>query len=128
MTNVAIIRVGRDQHRIAWGGVTLLKEIDGWKVIPYVVHVSGQFSETSIITLALAHRMPLGTIKHAQLAAIAHNREVVARYRAKSKLPSTFQSLSLFILDSGFLHLATYQDSYTQFLEASEREIGALQD
>jgi len=28
-----------------------------------------------------------GTIKHAQLAAIAHNRQLVARLRAKSKLP-----------------------------------------
>ncbi|KAF5359410.1 hypothetical protein D9756_002919 [Leucocoprinus leucothites] len=90
-TNVAIIRVGRDQHRVAWGGVTLLKEIDSCKVIPYVVHVSG-------------------TIKHAQLAAIAHNREVVARFRARSKLP------------------ANYADSYTRFLEITEREIGALQD
>lgn len=91
MTNVAIIRVGRDQHRIAWGGVTLLKEIDAWKIIPYVVHVSG-------------------TIKHAQLAAIAHNREVVARLRARSKLP------------------VNYADSYAQCLEQSEDEIRALKD
>ncbi|KXN84370.1 Ribonucleases P/MRP protein subunit POP5, partial [Leucoagaricus sp. SymC.cos] len=91
MTNVAIIRVGRDQHRIAWGGITLMKEVDNWKFIPYVVHVSG-------------------TIKHAQLAAITHNREVVARFRAKAKLP------------------ANYKDSYTQLLETSEREIDALQD
>jgi len=29
----------------------------------------------------------LGTIRHAQLAAIAHNREVIARYRALAKNP-----------------------------------------
>ncbi|XP_006458877.1 hypothetical protein AGABI2DRAFT_200739, partial [Agaricus bisporus var. bisporus H97] len=91
LTNVAIIRVARDQHRIAWGGITLLREVDGCRVIPFVVHVSG-------------------TIKHAQLAAIAHNREVIARYRAKSKLP------------------AAYEDSYTRRLETSEQEINSLQD
>ena len=29
----------------------------------------------------------LGTIKHTQLAAIRHNREVVARFRARAKTP-----------------------------------------
>lgn len=28
-----------------------------------------------------------GTIKHAQLAAVTHNREIVARYRAQAKMP-----------------------------------------
>ena len=61
MTNVAIIRVGRDQHRIAWGGVTLLKEIDAWKIIPYVVHVSGTrllcpSCVSSLITLNRNHQ------------------------------------------------------------------------
>jgi ribonuclease P/MRP protein subunit POP5 len=28
-----------------------------------------------------------GTIKHAQLAAIEHNRKVIARYRARAKTP-----------------------------------------
>jgi ribonuclease P/MRP protein subunit POP5 len=40
-TNVCIIRVARDQHRIAWGAVTLLSSIEGQKYIPNVVHVSG---------------------------------------------------------------------------------------
>lgn len=90
-TNVCIIRVARDQHRIAWGAVTLLSSIEGQKYIPYVVHVSG-------------------TIKHAQLAAIQHNREVIARYRARAKTP------------------AAYQDSYEGYLQASTLEIEALQD
>ncbi|KIM82313.1 hypothetical protein PILCRDRAFT_97507 [Piloderma croceum F 1598] len=90
-TNVCIIRVARDHHRIAWGAVTLLTSIEGHKYIPNVVHVSG-------------------TIKHAQLAAIQHNREVIARYRARAKTP------------------AAYQDSYGDFLQTSTLEIEALQD
>ncbi|GLB44779.1 putative component of ribonuclease P, a protein complex that generates mature tRNA molecules by cleaving their 5'-ends [Lyophyllum shimeji] len=90
-TNICIIRVARDHHRIAWGAVTLLSAIEGVRYIPNVVHVSG-------------------TIKHAQLAAIAHNREVIARYRALAKTP------------------AAYQDSYETYLEKSTLEIEALQD
>ncbi|KDR78607.1 hypothetical protein GALMADRAFT_63809, partial [Galerina marginata CBS 339.88] len=67
-TNICIIRVGRDQHNIAWGALTLLTSIDGVRYIPNVVHVSG-------------------TVKHTQLSAIAHNQEVIARYRALAKAP-----------------------------------------
>ncbi|KAH9930075.1 uncharacterized protein B0H18DRAFT_1083985 [Fomitopsis serialis] len=85
-THVCIIRVARDPHRIAWAGVSLLTAIDGQRYIPHVVHVS------------------------AQLAAIEHNREVIARYRALAKTP------------------AGYQDSYEEFLQTSAQEIEALQD
>ncbi|KAF8071518.1 hypothetical protein FPV67DRAFT_1481520 [Lyophyllum atratum] len=90
-TNICIIRVARDHHRIAWGAVTLLSSIEGVRYIPNVVHLSG-------------------TIKHAQLAAITHNREVIARYRALAKTP------------------AAYQDSYATYLERSTVEIEGLQD
>ncbi|KAJ3717070.1 hypothetical protein FB446DRAFT_736738 [Lentinula raphanica] len=90
-TNICIIRVGRDQHNIVWGALTLLDGLEDMKFIPNVVHVSG-------------------TIKHCQLAAIAHNRTVIARYRAMAKAP------------------AAYQDSYETYLESSNREIEALQD
>ena len=40
-TNLCIIRVGRDPHRIAWAATALLTSIDGRQVIPNVVHVSG---------------------------------------------------------------------------------------
>ncbi|KAI0075996.1 hypothetical protein K474DRAFT_1310219 [Panus rudis PR-1116 ss-1] len=90
-TNICIIRVARDQHQIAWAGVTLLTNIEGKKYVPNIVHLSG-------------------TIKQAQLAAITHNREVVARYRANAGKP------------------AAYQDSYESFLVESTREIEALQD
>ncbi|KAI0363865.1 hypothetical protein BV20DRAFT_975164 [Pilatotrama ljubarskyi] len=90
-TNLCIIRVARDPHKIAWASVALMTAIDGRRYIPHVVHVSG-------------------TIKQAQLAAIRHNREIVARYRARAKLP------------------AGYQDSYEEYLQTSAQEIEALQD
>ena len=43
MTNVCIIRVAREQHKVAWGAVTLLSRVDGQRVVPNVVHVSGAF-------------------------------------------------------------------------------------
>jgi ribonuclease P/MRP protein subunit POP5 len=90
-TNLCIIRVARDHHRIAWGAVTLLTSIHDVRVIPRVIHVSG-------------------TIKHAQLSAIAHNREVIARFRTKLK------------------NAALHHDSYDDYLARSTREIEALQD
>ncbi|RDB26395.1 Ribonuclease P/MRP protein subunit POP5 [Hypsizygus marmoreus] len=90
-TSICIIRVARDQHKIAWGALTLLSSIEGLKYIPNVIHVSG-------------------TIKHAQLAAVAHNREVIARYRAQSRTPSA------------------YHDSYEEYLATSTLEIESLQD
>ncbi|KAF8224085.1 hypothetical protein L208DRAFT_1369571 [Tricholoma matsutake] len=90
-TNICIIRVARDQHKVAWGAVTLLTSIEGRRYIPNVIHVSG-------------------TIKHAQLAAITHNRDIIAGYRALARTP------------------ATYQDSYDTYLEKSTVEIEALQD
>ena len=41
ITNVCIVRVGRDHHRIAWGAVTLLTSLGGKRYIPQVIHVSG---------------------------------------------------------------------------------------
>lgn len=40
-THLCIIRVARDQHTLAWGAVTLLTSINGTRIIPNVVHVSG---------------------------------------------------------------------------------------
>jgi ribonuclease P/MRP protein subunit POP5 len=78
--------VARDQHNIAWGALTLLTAIEGARYIPNVIHVSGMLNGPSIAAFS-PHERTLGTIKHAQLAAIAHNREIVARYRALSKNP-----------------------------------------
>ena len=85
-TNLCIIRVARDPHKIAWASVTLITTIDGRKVIPHVVHVSGK-SLRSLQRVFLTSSEFAGTIKQAQLAAIRHNREVVARYRARAKTP-----------------------------------------
>jgi ribonuclease P/MRP protein subunit POP5 len=52
-TNVCIIRVARDHHRIAWGAVTLLTSIEGHKYIPNVVHVSGERNLVSRRTLVI---------------------------------------------------------------------------
>ncbi|KAL5526719.1 POP5 [Sanghuangporus sanghuang] len=90
-TNLCIIRVARDHHRIAWGAVTCIRKMQDRVYLPNVIHVSG-------------------TIKHAQLAAIQHNREAVARLRAQSKLP------------------AMYQSKHDEYLESSTKEIKALRD
>lgn len=42
-TNLCIIRVGRDHHRIAWGAVTLVKKLQGKTYLPNVIHLSGEF-------------------------------------------------------------------------------------
>lgn len=92
-TNICIIRVARDQHKLAWGAITLLTTVNGVRIIPHVVHVSG-------------------TIKHTQLAAIKHNREVISRFRARAKNPTAYHA----------------QDSYEPYLVQSTREIEVLQE
>ncbi|THH03342.1 hypothetical protein EW146_g10460, partial [Bondarzewia mesenterica] len=87
----ASLNVARDPYRTAWGAVTLLSTIEGQTFVPNVVHVSG-------------------TIKHVQLAAIEHNRIIIARYRARAKTA------------------AAYQDSYEEYLKKSTMEIETLQD
>ncbi|EIM91227.1 uncharacterized protein STEHIDRAFT_73016 [Stereum hirsutum FP-91666 SS1] len=92
-TNLCIVRVARDPYRTAWAGVSMLSNIEGKVYLPNVIHVSG-------------------TIKHTQLAAIEHNRTIIARYRASSKTPT-------------HPHMA---DSYEGYLEKSAMEISSLQD
>ncbi|KAI6108902.1 hypothetical protein EDD16DRAFT_1711705 [Pisolithus croceorrhizus] len=92
-TNICIIRVARDEHKLAWGAITLLTSVNGVRIIPHVVHVSG-------------------TIKHTQLAAIKHNREVISRFRARAKNPAAYHA----------------QDSYEPYLAQSTREIEVLQE
>jgi ribonuclease P/MRP protein subunit POP5 len=76
--------------------------------------------------LTLPH---VGTIRHAQLAAIEHNRVVIARYRALAKTPGMFHSLYSIPLNVPLkIQVAGYQDSYDSFLEKSTLEIQALQD
>jgi hypothetical protein len=43
-TNVCIIRVARDQHAIAWAGLTLMTNVEGRRYIPNVIHLSGELN------------------------------------------------------------------------------------
>ena len=86
-TNLCIIRVAREHHRIAWGATTLLTKISGRYHIPHMVHLSGTRCYCDTFCIIKVPCWPyacwsLGTIKHAQLAAIKYDREVIARYRA----------------------------------------------
>ncbi|KAF9487825.1 hypothetical protein BDN71DRAFT_1485237 [Pleurotus eryngii] len=89
VTKICIIRVARDHHNLAWAALTLVTAVGTSRYIPNVVHLSG-------------------TIKHAQLAAVEHNRKAIARYRALAKTP------------------AAYHDSYEEYLETSSKEIESL--
>lgn len=68
-TNLCIIRVARDHHRIAWGAVTLLTGIDDVRVIPHVVHISGM--------LLISGRVPMSftstTKRHCKTRAALSN-------------------------------------------------------
>ncbi|KDQ28852.1 hypothetical protein PLEOSDRAFT_50044 [Pleurotus ostreatus PC15] len=83
------LNVARDHHNLAWAALTLVTAVGTSRYIPNVVHLSG-------------------TIKHAQLAAVEHNRKAIARYRALAKTP------------------AAYHDSYEEYLETSSKEIESL--
>ena len=42
-THLCILRVARDQYTLARGTVALLTSINGARVLPHIVHVSGAF-------------------------------------------------------------------------------------
>ena len=70
----------------------------------------------------------IGTIKHVQLAAITHNREAIARYRALARTPSNTFNHPFLCFSLIISWTAGYQDSYDTYLEKSTAEIEALQD
>ncbi|KAJ7596910.1 hypothetical protein C8J56DRAFT_1000989 [Mycena floridula] len=90
-TNMCIIRVARDQHTIARGAVTLLTSIEGVKIIPNIIHVSG-------------------TIKHTQQAAITYNTQLVARHRALAGKPATYRDSYDALLESATRDIQALQD------------------
>jgi len=104
VTGMAIIRVARDHFRLAWGAVTLLTSLDGQKVLPFVVHVSG-------------------TIKHVQLAAVKHNRELVAKAKRRSSSTEEVDRAG-----PGGVSFVSTAGRYEDLLEQSSREIEALQE
>jgi len=129
-TNVCIIRVARDHHRIAWGAVTLLTSIEGHKYIPNVVHVSGERNLVSRCTLVISEtrfmqarlNMPswrlLNTTEKLSLD-IGHEQK-----RQVSSIDDELRRIFLILWGC----LAAYQDSYEGFLQTSTLEIKALQD
>lgn len=128
MTNLSIIRVARDHHRIAWGAVTLLRSIQGKPYLPNVIHVSGTPSPEFNLWHPYNY-VPLGTIKHTQLSAISHNRETVARIRAQSKLPGKIVlNKEAQIRVNRITLSALYRSTVDDYLERSTKEIEALQD
>ncbi|KAF8529832.1 hypothetical protein JB92DRAFT_3086906 [Gautieria morchelliformis] len=111
-TNLCIIRVSREHHQIAWGAVTLLTKINGSHHIPHMVHLSG-------------------TIKHAQLAAIRHDREVIARYKARAAEKGAFPDIYTCVIANRKVNIVDPTASsvaYDQYLRQSEQEIEAIQD
>ncbi|KDQ15839.1 hypothetical protein BOTBODRAFT_173512 [Botryobasidium botryosum FD-172 SS1] len=100
VTNLCIIRVGRDNHQIAWGAITLLTTLENERFIPHVVHCSG-------------------TIKKVQQAAIRHNREVVGRLRARLKAVESYQPHA---------SLPQTDDEAEEYLSRTAKEIESLQD
>lgn len=97
------------------------------------MHLSGEYTFASCCRSALdsIQSWDTGTIKHAQLAAIAHNREVIARYRARAMTPGECNSLlakgATVLIGIGII-AAGYRDSYERYLETSTTEIELLQD
>jgi len=75
---------------------------------------------------------PTGTIKQAQLAAIKHDREIIARIRAHATEKGLFRSIYiLFRFSNGRLSgkgSIPSGESFDEYLERSEREIEAMQD
>ncbi|KAG7444687.1 uncharacterized protein BT62DRAFT_981488 [Guyanagaster necrorhizus] len=90
-TNICIIRVARDHHHVARGGITLLDSINGIRIVPYVIHMSG-------------------TIKHAQLSTIEYNRKVIAQYRARAQTPASYKDSYDEYLDTSTQEIESLHD------------------
>ena len=71
-----------------------MTNVEGRRYIPHVVHLSGELYNALIQVVLVLIVHPQGTIKQAQMAAITHNRTVIARYRAKAKQSGTYNVYS----------------------------------
>ena len=72
-----------------------------------------------------------GTIKHAQLAAIKHDREVIARYRAQAADKGGASGYIAYEATDQcceFVGPNFRSDSYDHYLSQSEKEIEAIKD
>lgn len=123
-TNLCIIRVARDHHRIAWGATTLLTSINDINHIPHVIHLAGT---TLSFCLKLYLHPFTGTVKQAQLAAIKHDREIIARFRVHASK----QGRTGVPIEMVFAHTHSNifdQGPFDKYLEQSTKEIEAMQD
>lgn len=127
-TNLCIIRVARDPHKLAWASVSLMTTIDGKKFIPHVVHVSGtssvQFAPCSCLLRLLRRNYKTG--------AAGRN---TTQPRSSCEVQSPREDSRLvqngaprLCMPSDGVSIAGYQDSYEEFLQTSTQEIEALQD
>ena len=91
MTNLCIVRVARGTAAsTTWAALVLLDRVSsggggqGQKVIPHVIHVSGAslFPSLGVWNGNKCGFPALGTLKHAQIAAVEWNREAIARVKA----------------------------------------------
>ena len=125
-TNICIIRVARDHHRVARGGITLLDSIDGNRVVPFLIDMSGPYAN-QVAGTRLTDSLTR-TIKHAQLSTIEHNRKVITQYRARVQTSGAIDSDGAAEAHSLFYKIGSYQDSYDEYLDTSTKEIESLRD
>ena len=72
-----------------------------------------------------------GTIKHAQLAAIKHDREVIARYRAQAVEKGGSSGYIVYAATDqycNFVGPSFRNNSYDHYLSQSEKKIEAIKD
>ena len=72
-----------------------------------------------------------GTIKHAQLAAIKHDREVIARYRAQAVERGGSSGYFVYAATDQYCNFVGpnfRSNSYDHYLSQSEKEIDAIKD
>ena len=96
VTNLCIVRVARGTAaNTTWAALVLIDRVgasgggQGRKVVPHVIHVSGTSPTSTPPSLSLswvyhwnAVFVALGTLKHAQIAAVEWNREAIAQVKA----------------------------------------------
>lgn len=53
-TSTGIVRVGREQYRLVWAALTMIKEIRGRPCVIRVVHVSGTIKKAELVAVGRA--------------------------------------------------------------------------
>ena len=148
-TNLCVIRVARGPATsTAWAALVMLDRVgtgagsgEGRKVIPHVIHVSGTPPFVSFSLLdgdVTPGCRGVGTLKHAQIAAVEWNREAIGRVKAGVNVYGLFRLSPSYLPLAGvdkfhWAHagVATQHENSNSFithLETSMQEIEKLQD